>query len=1749
MSIQKKSTPIVALCGSAGETDAFKSFLSHTPDQKGLAYIIIQHLSEHKKRLLPDILKSASSLPVLQIENQTIIQPDHIYVIPPNRLLRIEGNQLLAEIPPREEQLIKVADIFLKSLAHEYSESAVAVILSGTGSDGSAGIKQIKENNGLVIVQAPDSAKHNGMIENAIQTNMADYILHPDEMPEVILDHFAQKQERKLMIELSDEDYNRYASQIFDILRQRTGQDFSKYKRNTLFRRLERRLNSKKIKNLSEYLALLNNDKDEALALNKELLISVSSFFRDPKAFDFLAKEVIPKIVKTAINKTIRIWIPACATGEEAYSIAMLVDHYLSKHNLKHNLKIFASDIDLWAIERAREGLYPASIKNAVPKEFLSAYFTPIDQQYKINQHIRDLIIFAEQNVLGHPPYSSLNLISCRNLLIYLDNELQERVLSTFHYALLNNGYLFLGNSENLGNSSNLYSIVDRKTKIFRKMDQPVTKTPQWMFANPKYHDKINIMHEKKNQQLNLSDLTKELVLNRFTPPSIIINSNEDILFLQGETSKFLEMPPGEPTLNIIQAAKDSIRLKLAHAIRNAKKHNTPIVKKNIKFKNGEFTEFVDLVVEPIKNGEISNDLYLIIFKNSQLITNNDQLELADSKQNEDQLKELGKELKETQEYLQKTIEELESANEELKASNEEEQSINEELQSANEELETSKEELQSVNEELNNSNIQLYNKIDELTQVNNDISNLLSSTQIATIFIDKKLKIFRFTPSISSIMDLLDSDIGRSIKQFTNKLKYSGFISDLKDVLENLNPKEIEVQTEDNRFFWMKINPYKTIDNTNEGLVITFTDITENKKQGAELLKYKDHLEELVEERTQELIESYQTVSEEKRKAQQYLEIAEVIIVAMDTSGKVTLANRKAAEILGYQQDEIIGKSWIDHFIPEQERNNVKDAIEHIVSGNLEYEKYRKNNILTKDGTEKMIAWNNAYIKNEKGEIVGLISSGQDITEELKTLSALQQSEENLQRAQKAGNIGMWILDLRTQMVSCSEIFQHIHGFKKPLIHAEELMLFIPEKERQVFKKSIEETLQGIGNFKSEHRIVNQKTKSIKWVSDKAELIFDKNGNPEKIIGTTQDITERVRTTQALAESEKKFKDVFDYSITGIALADRQGNLLDANAEFIRILGYSKEELLTKNFADFTCQDDLSQELEFLNKMHSAQLDSYRLEKRYIRATGEIIWVDIAVTAKRNSEGEIVQFIGMASDISARKEFELQLQNRNEFIQTILDNLPIGVATNEIDTGKTSYLNSKFEELYGWDKSEMSNVESFFKNVHPKNELGEEMKAQILEDINSGDPLRMLWKNLVITRKDGSQRIVNAVNIPLLKQNNMVSTVIDITDLKKTEEELIAAKNMAEQANALKSAFLANTSHEIRTPLNGIIGFTELLEELVPKNSKTKTYIDIIKSSGDQLLKIIDDIIDLSKIDSNQLSLHNEVFGLNALLDEIFSFHQHSKLKAENSNVKIKLKKESSELIVLADRFRLKQILDNLITNALKQTDIGYVEFGYSIKPNGRITLFVKDTGVGIEENKIEQIFDRFVKLRSKSGTGLGLSIVKGLVNLLDGEIKVKSEVNIGTTFEVSFFIKDSKFRKIRKEMEVVSKGNKQMDWSRKVLLVVEDDLNSFLLIEAILKDTEAKLIHVKSGDEIVNSYKANNPDLILMDINMPVVNGFDATQMIRKIDPQIPIIAQTAYAMENEKIKCMEAGCNDYISKPIDRKKLIQIISKLLV
>jgi len=869
--------PIVGIGASAGGLKEFEQFFKNMPCSKELAFVIVQHLSPNYKSTLADIVNRYTEMDVCQIEDNIEIQAGKVYIIPPNKQLRLDKNRLMLHEMEKQHGLNLPIDVFFRSLKENLGKRAIAVILSGTGSDGASGIKEIKESGGLTIIQQPETADYDDMPRNAIHTGLIDYVIQVKDMPNVILAYIENNfQDVKFITD--NKKSESLINKLFEKILTQTGHDFSNYKRNSIYRRIERRITVNKFNDLKEYVDFIINNKEETAILYKVLLISVTSFFRDKEVFEYIQEKLIPEIVANAEDKNLRIWIPACATGEEAYSWAIIFKNYITDHKLNINLQIFASDIDTDAIDKAREGYYNNNIIADVPAEIIKRNFQKENNGFRIDKSIRESVIFAEQNLIQDPPYSRLDLISCRNLLIYLDNYLQNKAISIFNYALKPSGCLVLGYSESLGSSAQFYDVIDRKYKLYRKVNDIEMSAKLWKVSNFRQSNK---QIEKKQMQEPISEIAKEFILETQTPPCVVIDPEGTMLYAQGKTGKFLEITTGEISNNILKTAKSGLKVPLSNALRKARKNNSEVCLHNIKFAPKDDFEYIDIVVTPLKNKQKDTKLFVVVYKPGKSISIN-KPEEDESNSEIVTIYELEKELAEKEQYLQNTIEELETTNEELKSSNEESQSTNEELQSANEELETSKEELQSVNEELTTTNNELGIKVDELDKVNSQLKNLFVATEIGTIFLDKDLRIFNFTPSISIIIGLIKSDIGRPIEQFTYNLKYSHLIEDAKEVLKTLIPKEAKVENKDNKNFWMRILPYRTTDDKIEGVVITFTDITEHVR---------------IEQALKNSEEKYRTTYEK----------APDSIIIHDFEMNIIDVNQKAVQEFGYSKEEFM--------------------------------------------------------------------------------------------------------------------------------------------------------------------------------------------------------------------------------------------------------------------------------------------------------------------------------------------------------------------------------------------------------------------------------------------------------------------------------------------------------------------------------------------------------------------------------------------------------------------------------------------------------------------------------------------------------------------------------------------------------------------------------------------------------------------------------------------------------------------------
>ncbi|WP_133137925.1 CheR family methyltransferase [Legionella rowbothamii] len=838
---------IVAIGASAGGLESLKTFFMHSFENANIAYVIITHLSPTHESHLPELLQSCTSIKVESISNHQKILGNHIYVLPPGKLVTIQRGELEL-IDPNTQPIKKLPiDFFLAALAQDQGKKAICIILSGMGHDGSIGLRVLRENGGLVIAQNTQSARFEGMPKSAINTGLVDYILPPEKIYSFLIKYIAHLNNK---IATLDESIFDEIQKILKLIKHHTGHDFSLYKSNTLFRRIQKRLGALCIHNLSDYIYYIHQHPSELNILFKELLINVTSFFRDPDAFEVLKKELLEKILAHKDkNRDLRIWVPGCSTGEEAYSIAIIVYECMQSLKLNYNVQIFGTDIDEDAIKIARAGVYPLSINADISSERLQQFFIKDNDSYKINIEIRKMIIFAVQNIIKDPPFTRLDLLSCRNLFIYLSSELQKKIFPLLHYSLLPKGLLFLGTSETIGSSSNFFNTVDKKWKIFERNQRKSSfiSNREITFKNDLPTNATILENNMQDTEQNLSNLIKNILLKYYVPACVVIDEKGMIVYVYGKTSKFLEFPSGEVRLSFLDMIRPELRSVLHSAIHKAFEQQKEIILDNLQIKENDVLKYINIKIRPINKNTLSNKLLLILLEDTPQAIN----EKIEPQTKDKKVTQLEQELKYTKENLQTTIEELETSNEELKSSNEELQSTNEELQSTNEEIETSKEELQSLNEELSTVNTELENRIELLSSANDDIKNLLDNTELATIFLDKNLCIKRFTPKATEIINLIATDVGRPVSHIVSNLEYEKLVEDARTVLQTLEPISKEGIDKKGHWYVIRIIPYRTVSGHIEGVVVTFLNIHSQKKAENKLCTLENELTILKESNT----------------------------------------------------------------------------------------------------------------------------------------------------------------------------------------------------------------------------------------------------------------------------------------------------------------------------------------------------------------------------------------------------------------------------------------------------------------------------------------------------------------------------------------------------------------------------------------------------------------------------------------------------------------------------------------------------------------------------------------------------------------------------------------------------------------------------------------------------------------------------------------------------------------------------------
>ena len=876
---------IVAIGASAGGVGALQRFFANIPERTGAAYVVVVHLDPDRPSELAPILKARTQMPVVQVQEEAKLEADHVYVIPPGRMLQITDHRLSATpfSEPRGQR--SPVDHLFRSLAERLGDG-FAVILSGAGSDGALGVRAVKEAGGIILVQDPAESEYPSMPRSAIASGIADVVLPVADLAARLGDLIRMKHSNDGAISKIDEDLLR---RVLAHLRVRTGHDFSKYKRSTVLRRIARRMQVTRSDDLQTYYDHMRENAEEAQALLSDLLISVTTFFRDADTFETLRKDVLPKLFEHEPADPIRVWVSGCATGEEAYTLAMLLMEEGGRRDLRPPIQVFGSDLDARALTVAREGRYPATIENDVGEERLRRFFIREGDGYRVRQDLRDMVLFALHDLLKDPPFSRVDLISCRNVLIYLDRELQEQVCSTFHYALNPGGFLLLGSSETAENPPGLFRTIDRAARLYQSTAHPGDKPRSLprLLGPVRVREQVAQLARGSSPSAALTDAAAHRrAIEKVAPPSILVDETHRVVHLSDNAGRFL-LPSGGPLSgDIVDLVRPELRFELRSALHRLFEQNAASLSLPIAVRFNGAAHRVLLLVQMAENAEVSGTrTAVVMFIEGEKLPEG--LVSPQRQASDETVRRLTQELELTQARLRAVREESEAANEELRAANEELQSINEEYRSTSEELETSKEELQSINEELQTVNTELKLKLETISRAHSDLQNLMAATEIGTLFLDSGLRIKRFTERVTELFSITPNDEGRPITDFAHKLEYDDLIKDARTVLADLTPVRREIRSRTGQWYDLRVRPYRTVDNKIDGVVITFVDVTE-RRQVEEALR-----------------ESEMRLGQQKS----LLDLLRDPIAVWDLSGGILEWNRGCEALFGFTRAEALGQ------------------------------------------------------------------------------------------------------------------------------------------------------------------------------------------------------------------------------------------------------------------------------------------------------------------------------------------------------------------------------------------------------------------------------------------------------------------------------------------------------------------------------------------------------------------------------------------------------------------------------------------------------------------------------------------------------------------------------------------------------------------------------------------------------------------------------------------------------------------------
>ncbi len=1265
--IRVTAFPVVGIGGSAGGLEAFRELLQNLPDKLGMAFVFIMHLAPEHKSMLSELLSRETKMPVSEVKNKMLLEVNHVYVMPPNRNMSMASGKIL--LNNRKEGGLRhmPIDYFFRSLAKEQGNRAIGVILSGTATDGTLGAEAIKAEGGIVFAQDEKSAKYTGMPQNAVNAGCVDFVLSPEKIASELKrmakhPYISYTGPVKTEEPITKEDKG--LESIFDILRRAKGLDFTYYKTPTVNRRVSRRIVLLELKKLKDYIKFLRENKDEIQKLYEDLLINVTSFFRDPKVFDRLKKQVLPAILKgKKKDQAIRIWVPGCSSGEEAYSIAICILETLGTKAGTVPVQIFATDVSEGGIHKARTGIYGKTIKNNITPERLKRFFTSDGYSYRVSKQLRGMCVFSKQNVFSDPPLSNMNLISCRNLLIYLQSVLQKTVLDKFHYALRPEGFLLLGNSEAAGGYSNLFKTLDRKQRIFVKKSllvRPELEFGQKYYLSKKLEikEKIDI---KQTEKTDIAGIVDRIVLNEYAPCGVLIDSNMEVVQFRGHTSRYLESAAGKPSFNVFKLAREGLFLALRTAIYKARKTKRTVKKEAVDVRHDGHRRRVNITVIPVKSKTLKEEFFLLLFDEIAKVVVSQNLPRARGKvslkgksvKSDKYINNLQKELAETKEYLQSVIEEQESAAEEIKSANEEFLSSNEELQSINEELETAKEELQSSNEELITANDELQNRNAETILLNNDLINLLSSINMPVVMMGTDLVIRRITSQAEKALNVTPADIGRPISKIKLNVDIPDLEKTLLHVIESLHPKIFEIKSGEGNWYSVYIRPYRTINNKIDGVVVIFVDITDRRK-------------------------AQQIIKEARAYAENIIQTMQEPLIVLGDDLKVISANRSFYQTFKVIPQETQGQFIYDLGNRQWDIPKMRELLNNVLLRNDAFDNYEIEHNFEAIGQKTMILNARRLVTMRR-----ILITINDITER-------KRAEERLRLIVETAPNGMIMVGQEGKITLVNSQTEKLFGYSREEVLGQKIEMLFAERFRtqgpaylsDFFRKPKTQPLGAGPNLYGRKK-------------DGSEFPMEIGLSPIEIpeglfsLASIIDVTQRKKAEEQTA----KLAAIVEASVDAIIGETLEGIVTSWNSGAQRLYGYHAQEIIGKSISVLVLPEHAEEFSDLFKKVKQGkQVEQYET----VRIRKDRSLVDVAITMSpvtSFSTGEVIGASVIARDITEHKKAEEKLrkldQLKTDFISTISHELrtPLSIikeGINLVFDRVTGDINEKQEVMLG---------------------------------------------------------------------------------------------------------------------------------------------------------------------------------------------------------------------------------------------------------------------------------------------------------------------------------------------------------------------------------------------------------------------------------------------------------------------------------